>query len=358
MGASILWYMYSLGSGKHHEHCYKLHLKYGKVVRIGPKNLSFISAQAYKDIYGYRIGKKEMTKDQTFYGTLAKENLIVSDVSAHARMRRLMAHAFSDRALREQEDLMKKYIDLLISRLSEHARKGAVVDIVDWYNFTTFDIIGDLAFGDPFGSLETSELHPWVRMIFDGIKGGTMLRCARYWPSLSYLLNKLISKKLIEKRDAHQALSSEKVAKRLQQGSERKDFTSYILRHNDEKGMTTKEIEVNANLLIIAGSETTATLLSGCTYYLLKNPMVLHKLTREVRGAFKNENEITISEVSRLEYLMAVVDESFRLYPPVPTGLPRIVPKGGEDIDGGFVPEGVSIITVDHSLLTMSLTDC
>lgn len=346
MSASVLWYMYSLASGHHHEHVYELHKKYGKVVRFGPTHLSFSNSTAFKEIYGHRPGKPEMTKDPLFYGTLAKENLIATNVADHARIRRLLAHAFSDRALREQEDLMTKYVGLLIERLTAIAQKNNVADMVEWYNFTTFDIIGDLAFGDPFGSLETSNLHPWVKMIFEGVKGGTLLRAARYIPSLSAILTRMISKTLIAKRNAHQTLSSEKVGRRLQQVTDRKDFTSYILRYNNEKGMTVHEIEVNANLLIIAGSETTATLLSGCTYLLLKNPHAYEKLVKEVRTSFTDESQITISEVSRLEYLLAVVDESFRLYPPAPTGFPRLVPGKGEAVDGEFIPGGVSILIV------------
>ncbi|KAK4938717.1 hypothetical protein LTR10_020900 [Elasticomyces elasticus] len=341
--STVLWYMYSLGSGQHHRHCIVLHKKYGKVVRVGPNKLSFISPEAYKEIYGHRPGKSEMPKDQVYYGTLAKENLIVSNNADHARIRRLLAHAFSDRSLREQEDIMKQYVDLFMTRIAPVAQIGKSLDMVSWYNFTTFDIIGDLAFGEAFGSLEKSALHPWIQMIFEGIKAGTWLRCARYWPLLSKLLSWLIPKELIRKRDDHQALATQKVQKRLQQNVDRKDFTSYILRHNDEKGMSVREIEVNANLLIIAGSETTATLLSGATYYLSLNPRALKKATDEVRLTFQSEDEITIDRAGRLSYLMAVVEESFRLYPPVPTGLPRVVPAGGEVIDGKFVPGGTAV---------------
>lgn len=52
---------------------------------------------------------------------------------------------------------MMRYFDLLIQRLHENADKP--VDLVKWYNFTTFDIIGDLTFGESFDCLETSTLH-------------------------------------------------------------------------------------------------------------------------------------------------------------------------------------------------------
>ena len=74
----------------------------------------------------------------------------------------------------------------------------------------------------------------------------------------------------------------------------------------------------------------------------MTNPEALKKLTAEIRGAFKNEDEIDFASVSNLPYLLACLDEALRMYPPVPTGLPRVVPKGGASIAGNYVPENVS----------------
>lgn len=64
---------------------------------------------------------------------------------------------FTESAMRAQEPLIKIYIDLLIQRLHENCFNP--IDIVEWLNFTTFDIIGDLTFGESFDCLQTSELH-------------------------------------------------------------------------------------------------------------------------------------------------------------------------------------------------------
>ncbi|OAF62286.1 hypothetical protein VC83_00853 [Pseudogymnoascus destructans] len=76
--------------------------------------------------------------------------------------------------------------------------------------------------------------------------------------------------------------------------------------------MSVPEIEAIANAIMIAGSETTATLLSGMTYHLLKNPETLKKLAREIRGAFATEEGITLIGVGKLKYLLAVLDENLR----------------------------------------------
>lgn len=106
--------------------------------------------------------------------------------------------------------------------------------------------------------------------------------------------------------------------------------------------MPQADIESHAGLLIIAGSETTATLLSGCTFLLLNNPDALDRLTKEVRSTFKEESEITINSAGQLEYMLACLDEALRCYPPVPIGNPRVVPKGGRVLCGRYVPEDVS----------------
>jgi hypothetical protein len=51
----------------------------------------------------------------------------------------MLAHAFSEKSLRAQEGLIKGYVDLLMERLRE--RGGQVVDMVQWFNYTTFDVM-------------------------------------------------------------------------------------------------------------------------------------------------------------------------------------------------------------------------
>lgn len=117
-----------------------------------------------------------------------------------------------------------------------------------------------------------------------------------------------------------------------------------ILRHNDERGLSLKEIIGNSRVLLVAGSETTAALLSGATYYLLQNPSALHRVQSEVRTVFDKQDEITLHSVStssRLPYLEAVLHESLRCYPPVPANLPRRTGPEGALIDGKFIPGNV-----------------
>jgi cytochrome P450 len=101
--------------------------------------------------------------------------------------------------------------------------------------------------------------------------------------------------------------------------------------------MTHAEIGQTSGTFIIGGSETSATLLSGATYYLLKNPSWLAKLKDEIRTTFVTESEISFAPLSQLTILDAILNETFRIYPAVPTSLWRIVPKGGASVAGTYI---------------------
>ena len=134
-----------------------LHEKYGPVVRTAPNELSFSSAASWKDIYGFRQGHQAFVKSP-FYdgGTFADvAHFIVSerDPVTHGEMRKHLSHAFSERSLKDQEDLVSEMVDEFIKRLGMNASGETGADIVFWFNLTTFDIIGSLAFGTSFGGL-------------------------------------------------------------------------------------------------------------------------------------------------------------------------------------------------------------
>ena len=68
----------------------------------------------------------------------------------------------------------------------------------------------------------------------------------------------------------------------------------------------------------------------------------MEKLVKEIRSTFTSEDDITIESLQQMPYLHACLEEGLRVYPPVPTGLPRTTPEGGAPISGKWVPEGVS----------------
>lgn len=110
---------------------------------------------------------------------------------------------------------------------------GGIIDIVRWYNFTTFDLIGDLAFGEPFGCLRDGILHPWIQMVFAFVKSHTYLRDARRFPSpIKEILNGFIPKTLLNGRKDQFQFSAEMAKKRMTEGTTREDFSKYSTSFN------------------------------------------------------------------------------------------------------------------------------
>jgi cytochrome P450 len=240
--------------------------------------------------------------------------------------------------------LIQEYVSLLIHNLREDAANDKEVNIVQAFNLTTFDIVSDLSFGESFNGLKTRTAHPWIGAFFYfTILRTVMIQFALLKiPLISKLVGILVFP-LANKRLGTMNYASEMIAKRIDEKTDRPDFMSYVLRHNDEKGMSRAEIQATFNLLMIAGSETTATLLAGCTYLLQKNPRVLQKLLSEIRESFSDEEQITMVSVGQMKYLDAVIEESLRLYPPVPIALNRSTPPEGATICGFWVPGNVSL---------------
>ncbi|KAM3415335.1 hypothetical protein BST61_g8864 [Cercospora zeina] len=331
-----------------------LHRKYGSVVRISPNELSFTSGDtAWTDIYGLRTGKLKghlnTQKDPIWYPAPVNgaTSILTDNDQAHSQGRRLLSHAFSDKALHEQEPLIRNYVDQLVDRLKEVTSKDGqqTVDMTKWYNWTTFDVIADLLFGEPFGCLQELKTHEHIKLLFDSVKLFSFLYITGYWPFLKRVQKFFVDRELLTKRHEYQTWISSQVTKRIERETDRSDFMSKILAHNGEKGteMKKERLDTNANLILTAGSETTATLLSGATYLLLKNPDKLRLLQEEVRGRWKEYSDITLAEVNNAPYLIATLQESLRYFPPVPTGFERRIQKGGEFVSGVFVPEGTAV---------------
>jgi cytochrome P450 len=280
------------------------------------------------------------------------DNLITTnDAKFHGRVRGLLSNSFTEESLRTQHGLISSHANMLVTRLRgfatepENGAKGARVNMTDWLNFFTMDVIGDLAFGEPFGCMDKGEYHHWVRTLFTYLKGMSLAAAPRYYPTMEFLFEKLMPKSIIEGQKQHTRYANEMINRRLDLKSERPDFMTPFMRNNiNFENMSRDEILSTFNFIIVGGSETTATTLTGIFNYLSlkENAAIQKRLSQELRARFKKEEDITIDALKNLPYLEAVVNEGLRICNPIPGGLPRVVPEGGDSYCGIFLPEGVS----------------
>lgn len=173
--AARLPYLKWMASGTLVSHFRELHEQYGPVVRVAPNELSFISQDALKTIYGHRQPGEGFRKNPAFFqpATNGVHSILTSEGDAHSSVRRKILPAFSDKALSEQTDILQHFTGLLIRKLREKVEapgSSKSVDMFEWYIWTTFDLIGDLAFGEPFNCLEAASFTEWVALVFNAFK--------------------------------------------------------------------------------------------------------------------------------------------------------------------------------------------
>ncbi|KAK8943009.1 hypothetical protein KSP39_PZI009223 [Platanthera zijinensis] len=86
-------------------------------------------------------------------------------------------------------------------------------------------------------------------------------------------------------------------------------------------------IKAIINDMLLAGSETTSTLMEWAMSELIRNPKIMKKAQREVRSALGITMLGKLSEEKvvggKLTYLRQVINETLRLHPPAPLLLPR-----------------------------------
>ncbi|KAJ5672587.1 cytochrome P450 [Penicillium longicatenatum] len=341
----------------------ELHRQYGTVVRTAHDEVSFASGDAWTAIYANtnRSDNRQFLKDPLWWKKPpGKPDSLLSAISPakHARMRKMLSPSFTPRALRAQEPMLQKFTSLLIERLrekvennTEEASNASVeIDIAPWMNYTTFDIFGDLGFGESFDCLQNSRYHSWIELLFNSVKAASFLAAARYYPLVEFLLKKCVPASLSEKAAKHQQQIVEKIDRRLSWEPQRPDIMSYLIDDKGQVAWDRGELNATFAMLTTAGSETTATVLTGILCYLVNEPDKLALVTNEARQEFSNSADVTLSSVQNLHYLKAVIHEGLRLCPPVPWMLPRLVPEGGEVICGKWIPGGTPVSLQAYAL--------
>ncbi|KAL2060724.1 hypothetical protein VTL71DRAFT_9365 [Oculimacula yallundae] len=347
-----------------HVNFMKCHERYGKalthpgpIYRYGPNRLSFNTSNALHDIHGPKANVQKADFYLAFQ-TGKPSTFSLIDKARHAQRKRVIAHAFSERALKGVEQGFLQNIRTWCNRVGEVGGKESKgLDMSQWFTFLTFDIMGTLAFGRSFNMSTSSTNHSVAEAMktsgnFANLNGNMLWAFRRkltpfFFPSLS------------SGRETLRAYAKKEAQNRMKLGTEGtdiKDFFYYLIDAKDpETGMGFKldELWGEAMLLIIAGSDTTATALGGMLFYLTRNPKVLEIVKREVRTVFEGcdvEDVVSGPKLNACIYLRACLEEALRMAPPVPGILPREVCLGGAEIDGEFIPEGVDVSVGIYSI--------
>lgn len=109
---------------------------------------------------------------------------------------------------------------------------------------------------------------------------------------------------------------------------------------------------------ISAGFDTSAFTMTTILYFLLKTPQTMDRLQDELSKALSSaelSNPPRYTETDRLPYLAAVIKEAMRLYHFLAGPLERVVPVGGSEIAGKWLPGG-TVVSVPAAVVHGDVT--
>ncbi|GKT72715.1 cytochrome P450 [Colletotrichum tofieldiae] len=338
-----------------------LHRKYGDIVRIGPSELSINNPKAVALIHSNR----SPCIKGPWYGVLHPmySLQLVRDKQEHARRRKAWDRGFGSKALKDYEFRVADYTNQLLSQINAHKCKP--FNIADWFNFYSFDVMGDLAFGKSFGMLKGGIKHYFMTSLHQDMQTiGMFSHMLWLFPIFKNTPILNANNKRFWK------FVKSQVDDRIKNTPDRPDVFSWILEEYESIKKPTWQDKLNlygdAYLIIIAGryvssplqrkilaflqlkfnwSDTTAASLTCLFFELAQKPEVHSRLREEIDSYFAQNEEPEHSSLSKLSYLQACIDETLRLHPPVPSGVQRMTPPEGMEIDGTFIP-GNTIVQV------------
>ncbi|TFY54545.1 hypothetical protein EVJ58_g8800 [Rhodofomes roseus] len=329
-----LWMVYQANTGKSHEFIRSLHATYGPVVRIGPNELSVVDV----DLLPRILGPEGMPKGPLWEGRRIsgkrgagaknnRGNLIGNRYKdRHAEARKTWNRAFAPAAMKDYEPILIRRVAQLVDEL-KHKGTAAPVDLSLWLSYCIFDFMGDMVFGGGFELMHEGDRDGIYRTMVAGLHLPALTQQVPWVaPALPYV--PWIGKHM----KALGQFAFKCITKRLQEGSVTNDLFYHLLDEvpNPEKQTPFPVIMTNAVTAMLAGSDTTAVALCNAFYCVLAHPDVYQRLRGEIDAAFLPSagEPVDAAKLASLVYLNAVINETLRLYPSIPTSLQRAPQPG------------------------------
>lgn len=252
------------------------------------------------------------------------ESLFVQDGEEHRQKRRLITPAFHREALHN-------YLHTMEALTLQYLEKWAALKTFQWvpqYKQFTFEIASTLLMGSAPGA-ETAFLSEQFHRLTNGF-----LTVPLNWAWTPYGRALRARRELLRFIDAA-------VEKRRQQPTQ--DALGLLVQTRDEQGnaLTNEELQAQTLLLLFAGHETSASMLSSAMRLLAEHPAVREQAIAE-QEALNLGEQLTMEDLRQMPYLEQILKETERLYPPVPAGFRSVVEPF--EFNGYYVPEGWTAI--------------
>ncbi|KAF9033991.1 cytochrome P450 [Hymenopellis radicata] len=259
------------------------------------------------------------------------------------RFHRTLSRPFFSRDRVTHFDIFDRHALSTIQKMKDRLRLGAPVDFQDLIQRFTMDTATEFLFGACVNSLSSSLPYPHDDAsasdadTFSDAFLKTMLVLAQrertmfLWPLLE--IKKNLLNEHLDKVNAYiypiidAAMQRNKQVDAENMNGDEDDAGDTLLDH------LVRATDGNINILI-AGRDTTASTLSFVVYFLATHPEVMARLRAEVFQVVGPHRQPGIVDVKELKYMKAVINETLRLFPPVPANV-------RETVEGALLPPDV-----------------
>jgi cytochrome P450 len=236
---------------------------------------------------------------------------------------------------------------------------SSVIDIREWASRATLDIIGVAGMGKDFDSISDpeNELYETYKAIFSNARGArivqVILMLLPQWLTAALPLkrNDEIGKAVKTIRKVSGELIKDKRAQMARGEKPALDILSVAM---ESGGFSDDDLVNQLMTFLAAGHETTASAMAWAAYLLCKHPETQTRLRAELHSEIPNlldpSSQITSADIDRLPYLNAVLNETMRVFPPVPLTLREAACD--TTIQGSFVPRGTTVVICPWAINT------
>ncbi|KAJ8463955.1 hypothetical protein ONZ51_g9915 [Trametes cubensis] len=341
---TTLWLTYISATGRRSAVLDDLHERYGPFVRIGPKHLS-ISSSSATSLY-VSAEKSEAYRYPGHNNAVAL--FFKQDAPEHHRTRKRVWGGFftptSIAGLIPQLDRRTWELMQTLERRQAQSARGAVNLAETMYHWS-HDFMGDMVFGG-CNALELMKNGDPHNIIQTGKVALGMLDCLGQSP---WLLDILWHMPATKNMHTLEHLAATMMQRRMKSKDlpEFRDLSSYLL----EAEIPQNELEADAVVAIMGGSDNTSITVSLAIFYLLSHRRYYDRLREELFQTFPDPMaSLQMDELALLPFLNAVISETLRLQSPYYN--PRVVPEEGMTIDGKFIPGGTIAALAAYSVQT------
>ncbi|KAM5520767.1 cytochrome p450 [Fusarium oxysporum f. sp. phaseoli] len=337
--------LYTRAVGTSRQHLRHLHKVHGPVVRVGPKEVSINSVDGYYKVHG--VGSHCLKAPVFDHIRFSHSSMLFTmrDPRIHSERKRIIGRGFAS-IKEEQEVKIQRLASQAVANIKNEAEKGQA-DVYKWWRCLAVDVVSEMSFGKSFNLLHsggkglplyTALSNAGPSVVFQAVLPRRLISLFK-WSPIAWL------------RDVGQVTETifNRVTSALGELRVSSNCGPSIARHllsQEVKGkkpsLNDDELSSEVSMLLVAGSDSTATTLTYATWEIVRDPDLRKQIEEEVSSLPTN---FTAKDVEGQTLLNSVLEEVLRMYNPAAALVERLVPPNGISVHDWDIPGGTMVYT-------------